>query len=302
MKSLITILSLLLGFTAMAQNCGQVTNFTKNIVNNGNGTSTYNFSVTIQATSGGSKSVLLTIACPGTTFISNQCEASNSTTRTVNYGPFTVNSCTGDVELTWSGHSNAVCGGTTCNPLQAFSSLPVELSSFRAIKEATQAVLVWETASELNNDKFIIERSSGNDAKFQSLGEVAGKGTTHEAQQYHFVDETPAEGVNYYRLRQIDLDGNFEYSDITTLDFRSQDDIAIFPTLVSEVLKVKLPKAYSTEKTMVSIYNLQGAVLFEQDQIGSDAYEVLLPELQAGQYIVLATCGPLTKRTMIQKF
>lgn len=91
--------------------------------------------------------------------------------------------------------------------------LPVELSDFKATPRTSGIELLWSTSSELNNERFLIERS-GADAVFVSIGEVKGAGTTADPKEYSFTDRAPLNGVNYYRLRQEDYDGKFEYSPV----------------------------------------------------------------------------------------
>jgi hypothetical protein len=299
-QTLLSACLVLLGHFAFTQNCGQVTNFTANAVNNGNGTSTYNFSVTIQATSGGSKSVRLTIACPEHVFISNQCEASNSTVRVVNYGPFTVSTCSSDVDLTWSGHSNATCGGTTCNPLQEFVQLPVELSVFSAKKQGAQAVLAWTTASEQDNEKFIVERSLDG-THFESIAELPGRGTTTSAQSYSFVDERPLHGTNLYRLKQLDFSGDFSYSEIVAVKMIKEGEILAYPTPFAERLTLDLPENLDSEENLLTIYNLHGQLVHQQLLQGSGSQQLELGGLNPGQYVLCLTSGAHTQRMSIIK-
>lgn len=94
--------------------------------------------------------------------------------------------------------------------------LPVELSSFKAHARAGAIEISWSTASELNNERFLIERS-GADAVFVSIGEVKGAGTTAEPKEYSFTDRAPLQGANYYRLRQEDYDGKFDHSPVISV-------------------------------------------------------------------------------------
>lgn len=94
--------------------------------------------------------------------------------------------------------------------------LPVELSSFKAFARAGAIEISWSTASEFNNARFLIEHSGG-DAVFVSIGEVKGAGTTAEPKEYSFTDRVPLHGANYYRLRQEDYDGKFEYSPVISV-------------------------------------------------------------------------------------
>src|SRR5690606_10958019 len=91
--------------------------------------------------------------------------------------------------------------------------LPVELVYFTASVRNNQAHLEWLTASELDNDRFEIERSS-DARRFEKIGTVKGKGTTSLETKYQFTDRTPVEGTVYYRLKQVDHDGQFAYSNV----------------------------------------------------------------------------------------
>ncbi|MGQ9799378.1 MAG: T9SS type A sorting domain-containing protein [Ignavibacterium sp.] len=90
--------------------------------------------------------------------------------------------------------------------------VPVELERFYAIKEQNNVILHWQTASELNNAGFEIERKF-NSNDFISIGFVKGKGTTTEKQFYSYTDTPTENGTYTYRLKQIDFNGTFNYSD-----------------------------------------------------------------------------------------
>lgn len=92
------------------------------------------------------------------------------------------------------------------------SILPVELGYFKAELDDNIVNLHWITLSELNNDYFQIERTNNYD--FENIGKVNGFGTTILRQEYFFTDYNPLNGVNYYRLKQVDYDGKYEYSNI----------------------------------------------------------------------------------------
>lgn len=92
------------------------------------------------------------------------------------------------------------------------SIVPVELTSFTATVSGTNVSLLWETASELNNSGFSIERKYSN-TEFMEVGFVPGFGTTSEPKSYSFIDNNLRSGVYSYRLKQIDFDGTFTYSD-----------------------------------------------------------------------------------------
>ncbi|MGA0557879.1 hypothetical protein ACO2Q8_14575 [Larkinella sp. VNQ87] len=91
--------------------------------------------------------------------------------------------------------------------------LPVRLASFSGKRVENQVRLGWQTTFESNSAYFVVERSA--DAKaFEALGRVVSSGFSESLQAYGFTDEAPVLGTNYYRLRQVDQDGRFEYSKI----------------------------------------------------------------------------------------
>ncbi len=93
-----------------------------------------------------------------------------------------------------------------------FSSVPVELISFSAIASGEEVKLNWSTATELNNHIFEIERKNV-DRDFFTIGFVEGNGTTTDIHEYSFTDKNVEKGNYFYRLKQVDYNGEFEYSD-----------------------------------------------------------------------------------------
>ncbi len=99
--------------------------------------------------------------------------------------------------------------------------VPVELLAFTASVRNSEVDLLWSTASELNNMGFEIERSIDNQDNFVTVGFVEGKGSSTEINYYSFTDQPQVNGVNqlYYRLKQIDFDGTFSYSDVVNVSY-----------------------------------------------------------------------------------
>ncbi|MDP2365469.1 MAG: hypothetical protein Q8M94_17080, partial [Ignavibacteria bacterium] len=94
--------------------------------------------------------------------------------------------------------------------------IPVELTSFAATTDDRNVTLNWSTATELNNSGFQIERSNGS--AFENVGFVAGHGTTTETQNYSYSDQNVNAGSYSYRLKQIDFNGTFEYSNVIEVE------------------------------------------------------------------------------------
>ncbi len=96
--------------------------------------------------------------------------------------------------------------------------IPVELTSFTGnVNTLGQVVLNWETATEVNNQGFEIERKTET-SEFRTVGFVEGYGTTSEPRSYSFIDKTADNGINYYRLKQVDFNGTYTYSEVVEID------------------------------------------------------------------------------------
>ncbi|HEY8970810.1 MAG TPA: T9SS type A sorting domain-containing protein, partial [Puia sp.] len=96
--------------------------------------------------------------------------------------------------------------------------LPVVFQSFTAVARDGQGYLQWQTSLEENSKEFIIERSTDG-ISYSEIGSVAAAGTSHTLRTYSFTDATPATGVNYYRIKEKDLDSKLTYSSIRALHF-----------------------------------------------------------------------------------
>lgn len=102
------------------------------------------------------------------------------------------------------------------HPISPHVALPIELLSFNGTPLAEGNELRWVTASETNNSHFIVERSVDGVA-YESLATVPGAGTTSSPTHYKFLDQDAPGGVSYYRLLQVDLNGDAEYHDVVAI-------------------------------------------------------------------------------------
>lgn len=171
---------------------------------------------------------------------------------------------------------NVVSGNSSC------SNLPVELTSFNAKLNSQSILLTWQTATELNNAKFIIETSTQGEV-FQRIGEIAGAGTTTEPQNYTFTHHTPSAGMNYYRLKQVDVDGTFEYSKVIAINAPGSNDLFAFPNPTRD----KITLQYDQSKGTGNIQLLDALGRRINANIGGYAgnYDIKLPEgLPKGTY------------------
>ncbi len=117
--------------------------------------------------------------------------------------------------------------------------LPIELISFDGtLTERNDVLLEWRTQTEIENQGFNVERLSSDQASWQFLDHVLGRGNTWEVSEYRYVDQFPSPGSNHYRLKQIDFDGSWSYSPIINIDYH-QVDVGIFPNPVNDILIIK---------------------------------------------------------------
>lgn len=137
----------------------------------------------------------------------------------------------------WNGSDASRYTGTISN--FNFTSFPVEWLSFQAESSPQGVSLQWATAQELNNDYFAIERSSDG-RMFEAIGQVAGQGTSDQATAYTFVDARPLQGNSYYRIRQVDMDGQFDYSPTVQTTFRIEGlQVRAYPNPVVDRLEIQ---------------------------------------------------------------
>ncbi|MFN3405199.1 MAG: PKD domain-containing protein [Cytophagaceae bacterium] len=157
--------------------------------------------------------------------------------------------------------------------------LPVELIAFTAERKESSNILTWTTASEKNNNHFIIEKSTDG-IHFYSIGIIEGKGTTKNISFYNFTDYSPADGTNYYRLKQVDTDGSFNYSETISLQFE-REHIVLLPNPATDKIKISSPLSMIKE---IIIVNSIGQEIVYINNIEETETEINLQDLTKGIY------------------
>lgn len=184
-------------------------------------------------------------------------------------------------------------GGSGAISLVSINTLPVELISFEGNHKDRMNFLRWTTASEINNDRFEVERSNHPSQGFVKIGEVNGAGTTNQVTEYEMIDQNPIDGVNYYRLKQIDIDGQYEYSSVIALKAEMQDGYALYPNPTQKDVNYLF---YSDKKKTVTIVvkDMTGRAVVElekKSKIGNNAMSINLEKLKPGNYFVTISHG-----------
>jgi photosystem II stability/assembly factor-like uncharacterized protein len=163
-------------------------------------------------------------------------------------------------EMSIFGNRLWTCGGNG-NILRGYSdpTIPVELTSFTARVTNGNIELSWQTVTEINNAGFDIERRNKN-SYWYSIGYIPGNGTTTEINNYSFVDTSPFNGVNFYRLKQIDFSGTYEFSDVIEVDVRMPSHYTLeqnYPNPFNPVTTIKY-SVVNTTHVRLTIYNSIG--------------------------------------------
>jgi len=133
--------------------------------------------------------------------------------------------------------------------------LPIELINFIAYIQDSWVNLEWQTASEITNDFFTIEKSK-TASNWIIVTQVNGAGNSSNTLSYSITDPTPYNGISYYRLKQTDFDGQFEYSDIRAVNFeRTKAEVVIYPNPTNNQITIQ---ASEQELSSIKIYNVLG--------------------------------------------
>ena len=173
--------------------------------------------------------------------------------------------------------------------IQNSITLPVELISFTGTKQAEEVLLKWITASEKNSDYFVVEKSVDG-INFTAIGNVSAAGNSNKLLNYTLTDKSPWIGENYYRLKQVDKDGTFEYSNIVQVDFYATKSFAnnIHPNPVNNNLYFDY-YALTDDKLQIKLYDYLGSVVIDDSKIVSIGKTIVhtdISRLAKGIYIL----------------
>ncbi|HSL88882.1 MAG TPA: T9SS type A sorting domain-containing protein [Ignavibacteriaceae bacterium] len=186
--------------------------------------------------------------------------------------------------------------------------LPVELTSFAAAVVNGKVNLTWTTASEINNQGFEIERR-GN-ADFEKIGFVPGTGTTTQGQSYSFIDDKVIDGVYSYRLKQVDFDGSFNYSNVIEVDVTTPLNFDLSqnypnPFNPATVIEYSIASPVNVTLTVYTILGEQVAVLVNNQFTEAGKYSVNFnaSNLASGTYIYRLQAGDFvsTRKMLLTK-
>ncbi len=193
----------------------------------------------------------------------------------------------------------------------SYAVVPVELTSFVGIAIANTVVLNWATATETNNNGFEIEKSQDGHS-WKNIGFITGAGTTSEIQNYNYIDNNPSNGINYYRLTQVDYDGSktiiapiqVNYTGIASFNLEQNYPNPFNP---STTIKFQIP---TNELVQIKLFDVLGneVVTLVNEQMESGIYSIEFNSakynnLASGTYFYTIKAGnySATKKLMLLK-
>ncbi len=190
---------------------------------------------------------------------------------------------------------NAGTGTTTSNNYAVdtnLGTLPIKLISFTGKLNGNRVKLDFVTESEENNDRFEIERSL--DGKiFKNLTTIKGNGTTNATHNYSAIDYSPISGINYYRLKQVDNNGNINDYGIIAVNVKLESVVVVraYPNPTTDEINVSFSNT-TTKSAKIVLTDMNGRTIHTETIIledGKSGYKLHQPKLAPGQYILNVT-------------
>lgn len=180
--------------------------------------------------------------------------------------------------LVWNGNA-----GLACVPL------PVEFISFNGAMTENGVLLKWEVGAEINNSHFIVERRN-SDGSFTEIGRQEGRGNANSYYMYTFTDARPANGDNYYRITQVDLNGTYTNTQVINVQYNPSGITwsNLYPNPVEEMLNLEIV-SISKGELEIEVLDLTGRVqstTTHETQKGSNTFSLSSQSLAKGAYMV----------------
>ncbi len=166
--------------------------------------------------------------------------------------------------------------------------LPIQLINFEAIAKQSEVKLLWSTASELNNDFFIVQRSQDAET-WQDVTIVKGAGTRNFRTDYETMDGLPFSGVSYYRLKQTDFDKEFSYSPVRRVELNNEFQLKVYPNPSSGTFTVST--GFDITLDNIRLINSVGQVIPIQLQSDQSSTTVASQSVAPGIYILQVSKG-----------
>ena len=174
---------------------------------------------------------------------------------------------------------NNGCSAMQSDDVEVTTSLPVVWSRQLTAKKSSNKIKIsFSTAQQINNSHFEIEHSKEG-SNHKTIDRLEGEGNTTEETLYEFIHENPTRGTNYYRVKQVDYDGQYSYSNVASVIYGT-DKVSVYPNPVNDLLTVNSPNGGS-----VAIYNQLGLVVGGYKLVGGQN-EVDMSNMSDGIYLL----------------
>ncbi|MCB0706925.1 MAG: zinc-dependent metalloprotease [Saprospiraceae bacterium] len=230
----------------------------------------------------------------GQTIASNDCVIPTRVCFSVNEATYnnwiTDGSITISLDPTSTAINPTLCSGynrVSVELLVNQGALPVEFTRFEIIPQDFQLLLEWETATEINNDHFLIEHSrTGSD--FQTIGKVGSLGDATLSQTYRYPFQNPEAGIHYFRIRQVDQDGTFNLTDVRSIRIEAPESaqFQVFPNPSDEVFFIRSNTKTDWQKFRVELFDFAGKQISVATQISDGNITLQAGDWPNGLYFV----------------
>jgi hypothetical protein len=176
--------------------------------------------------------------------------------------------------------------------------LPVELLGFKATPLSKTVQLDWKTASEKDASHFDIERSLDGKT-FVAIGKTKANGTSLALNTYTFADESPSNGLSYYRLRQVDFDGTSAFSPTVSVSRNGKGKLVFAPNPAKDNVTITLEG--NDKQAVLTLYDLMGKVVLTK-KMDSNSSNLDISALSPSTYLLEVVSNGQVFREKITKF
>lgn len=173
--------------------------------------------------------------------------------------------------------------------VDASSPLPVTQLDFKAAAINKKVITRWQTLSEINTDRFEIYRSQDGE-HFNLAGQVAAARNSSTLLKYEFIDQEPFAGTSYYKVKIIDLDGRYIWSNVVRISFSQENVIMLYPNPSQDYVTLKVDNNIADHTPMATIYDAKGS-LVNSFKITSSTQQINISRLPAGNYQIVFKTG-----------
>jgi hypothetical protein len=229
------------------------------------------------------------------------------TTSYVSTSVFTIRTggkATGPINISNNGRQYSLWFKSFNYSTPVIQTLPVDLVSFNAsLNGPDKVILNWATSLEKNSSHFVIERSFDGKS-FDDAGLVFSNENSSATETYSFTDNIPSanSGLIYYRLKMVDMDNSFKYSDVVVVRIQKDQQFTLlaFPNPAISELRVTIPDSWQNKTVAYSIYSLSGSLVkFKINSNAGQTESLNIADLPSGSYIIRTTNG---NQNATQKF